>query len=162
MTASIGLHIKGLLKVNPRLSLVAVSKILKDILHEKAPAPTTIKRYLDTQAYLMATPLMKPLLRPINIKNRLNFANKYLKSSAEFFSSIIWSNKTSVSAFQRKKQYRIRLHSSISMDNRPFAPAVQSGGLSVRFWGAFTSEGGISQVVVADKINSIVYKKLLI
>jgi Transposase len=71
-----------------------VSKTFKDILHEKAPAPTTIKRYLDTQGYLMATPLMKPLLRLITIKKRLHFANKYFKSSAEFFASIIWSDET--------------------------------------------------------------------
>jgi hypothetical protein len=46
--AAVGLHIKGLLKVYPRLRLVAVTKISKEFLHEKAPATTTIKSDLDT------------------------------------------------------------------------------------------------------------------
>jgi DDE superfamily endonuclease len=92
----------------------------------------------------------------------LDFTNQYFELSAAFFSSIKWSHETSVSVFSRKKQYQIHVKSSISKKNKPLAPAVRSEEFSVMFWGAFTSEGRIAQVVVPDKNHAIVYKKVLI
>jgi hypothetical protein len=67
-----------------------------------------------------------------------------------------------VSAFPKKKLYQVRVHSLLSKENKLVAPTGQSEEFSVMFWGAFTSKGLISLVVVLGKTNTIVYKLLLI
>ena len=56
----------------------------------------TIRKVLVGEGFHSRTPWETPLLRPIHVKNHLQFAKDHLEKHAKFWESELWSDETKI------------------------------------------------------------------
>lgn len=127
----------------------------------KCPSEETFRRFFVENGFILRTLTHKPVLRKVNIDNRLLFAHEHLNWTVEDWSRVWWSDETTIEAIPQKKEYKIWVHYYDSKSEMPTAPAVQGGGFKVTFWGAVAESGLGPLVPLVGNLNGQKYIELL-
>jgi transposase len=166
----VGRLLKSIVLENPKASISMIEFKLKEKFEEvgatnqRLPKKTTIREFLKRNSIIVVKLLRKPLLRQINQEKRLLFAHEALNTPAllqRLVATTIWSDETTVRSHPNGRDIWIRCHSSTKREDLPVNPQLQAGGISVMFWGCFSTQGVGPLVALEGSQNQHTYKDLL-
>jgi transposase len=157
-----GVLIKKTLALNPKSSLrTLLSELLAQHRAQTTPSKSSIHRYLKRQGYKTLVPLAKPLLSQKNKDKRLIFAKSLIKMPKKFFESIVWSDETYVQSISSSRRCTVTVQPSLTNINSLISPRIQSGGVRLMFWGAFSSVGSGPLIALNERVDSRSYLSTL-
>ena len=106
------------------------------------------------------TPRKTPLLRPIHVKNRLQFAKVHLEKPAKFWNSVLWSDETNIELFGRNNVSYFWRWKGSAYNPKNTIPTVKfNGGIIV--WGYFSSATTGKLHIIEGKMNGAMYRGIL-
>lgn len=149
-------HITVLVKKKPFSS----SRVIKDELNLSVSS-RTIRRRLNEVGLKNSFAKKKPLLRPANIKKRLNFAKKYVNMPKTFWDKVIWSDESKFELKNEKRRKRVWCEPSQRLKSKNITHTVKHGGGSLMVWGCFSSAGVGRLVKVDSKMTGVHYVNIL-
>ena len=159
----IGRQIKAEVKLNRLIKVKDIKFNLEQLYGPsyKIPSETTIREYLNDRMYKLAKASNKQLIHPRNVQKRFEFAVSTIEKPAAYFDRIIWSDETTVRSHPTKNQLLFWHHSTHPDMQEVINGQVQGGGISVMFWGCFTSAGVGPLVALEGSLNQSKYIDLL-
>lgn len=116
---------------------------------------TTVKSVLKKHGLSGRIAVKKPLLRAVNKRKRLKFAQKYKHWTVEQWKSVLWTDESKFEIFGNKRRQYVRRRVGERYDPKCITPTVKHGGGSVMVWGGFSYDG----VGALVKIDGIMKKE---
>jgi transposase-like protein len=154
-------YIKILSLDDPYLTAVEIAPMITDDSSEEKASVHTIRRRLLDFGLYARRPRKKPLLKPHNIKARLEWAHKHLHWKPEQWQKVMWSDESPFQLFNSGSQY-VRRPKCAALDPKYTIKTVKKGGGKINVWGCFHYRG----VGVLKRIDGVMdseyYKQILI
>ena len=116
--------------------------------NSKLPSLTTVKTRLLSFGLQGRVARRKPLLRPENVKKRLQWAKRYLSFSLDDWSKVLWTDESQFQIFGNRRRMFVRRRKHESYLPDCIRPTVKHGGGSINVWGCFAgmAVGDLSRV----------------
>lgn len=115
----------------------------------------TVARRLLDKGMIGRVAVRKPLLRPVNKKKRLKFAQEHVDWTIDQWKSVLWTDESKFELFGSHRRQYVRRKVNERFKPQCILPTVKHGGGSVMVWGCF-SHAGVGQLV---KIEGIMKKE---
>lgn len=112
---------------------------------------TLVKNRLMKNGYVGRVAVKKPLLRPVNRRKRLAFAQKHKNWTIDQWKSVLWTDESKFELFGNKRRQYVRRKQGERFKSQCIAPTVKHGGGSVMLWGCFSYDG-VGDLVKIDGI----------
>lgn len=146
------------IKKSPKKSSTAIKTSLAG---DSSPSARTIRRRLCNNGFKSYKPAKKPILSAKNIRDRLEFCNKYKDWTEEDWSKVMFSDETTITqlyAFTR----HVRRPINRRFDDKYLVPTVKNAP-KIMIWGAICSQGrcGLWFMPKNTTINGSVYLQIL-
>lgn len=106
----------------------------------KSVSNSTVRRRLSSAGIHGRISARKPLLRPQNIKKRLQWAREHLHWTGEQWNSVLWSDESKFELFGSKRRKYVRRRKGERNHPQCTTPTVKHGGGSVMVWGCFAAD----------------------
>ena len=123
-------------------------------INERLPSPisvSTVQRRLREKGMFGRIAVKKPLLRPPNIKKRLEFAIRHKDWTLDDWKRVLWSDESKFEIFGSHRRQHVRRKVKERYNSKCIAPTVKHGGGSVIVWGCFSYDG-VGELVKIDGI----------
>ncbi|KAK3560358.1 hypothetical protein QTP86_006443 [Hemibagrus guttatus] len=121
----------------------------------------TVQRTLHTAGFHGRRPRRTSLLQIRHTKARLAFANAHLDKEEDFWSSVLWSNKTKIELFGHNDVAFIWGKKGEAFNPKNTIPTVKHGGGNLMFWGCFSAGGPGNLIKVNGTMKKEQYIKIL-
>ena len=122
---------------------------------------STISRALHKTGLYGRVARKKPLLKKNHLKARLEFANRHLNESPEFWKHILWSDETKIELFGLNTKKYVWRKTGSANDPANTIPTVKHGGGCIMLWGCFAAGGTGSLVKIDGLMDSKKYIEIL-
>lgn len=149
-----------LIKMQAKKYPLNSSRIIKEDL-ELNVSSRTVQRRLNESELKRFYAKKKPLLRPVNVKKRLDFAKKYISMPQTFWNRVIWSDESKFELKNPKRRLRVWCEPSQRLKSKCIQSTVKHGGGSLMVWGCFSSNGVGQLVKIDEKMTGQYYVNLL-
>ena len=95
VTGRFAMLCKRIVLENPDITYPDFPKKIKEIIGEDQLIPNykAFERFLKQSGYKILKLLKKPLITPINIQKRIDFAKNYSEKHPDFWEYVIWSDE---------------------------------------------------------------------
>jgi transposase len=110
----------------------------------------TIRKALHDSGIHSRIAVKKPFLTPRHMSQRLAFAQKYCRWSAEDWEQVVWTDESTFEVGKNSRQIHVWRTVSERYASSCIVPTFKSGRTSLMIWGAF-SGGQKSQLVFMPK-----------
>lgn len=134
-------------RANPSTSI----RMVKEELALDSVSDRTIRRRIRARGLQSFFKLRKPLLRPANVKKRLEFAKKYVDMPISYWKKIIWTDESKFELKNCKRRKRVWCKRNERLQSKHTQATVKHGGGSLMVWGCF-SHKGVGRLVKIDGI----------
>ena len=101
----------------------------------------TVGRVLKRAGLKACRPRKTPLLKPVHLKTRLEFAKSYIDKDAAFWKQVLWSDETKIELFGHNSVSSVYRKPGEAFLPKNTIPTVKHGGGSLMFWGCFAATG---------------------
>ena len=91
----------------------------------------------------------------------MNFANEYVSKALDFWSNVLWSDKTKIELFGHHEIQKVWRKNGTAYIPKNTVPTVKYGGGSIMIWGCFSAAGVGNIDIIAEKYKNILEKNLL-
>lgn len=142
-----------LVKENPKQSAVEINRKIKADLGVKV-SDQTIRRTIKKNGYNSRVARRKPLLRPVNIQKRLEYAQKYQNihvSDPMFWERVIFTDECKFMVFGGDGRAKVWRKPNAALEPQNINPTVKHGGGSVMVWGCMAANG-VGKLRIIDGI----------
>lgn len=145
---------------NKKLSLRKISNIVKKDC-SKDISYSTIRRFFHEKDIFAYSPVSKPLLKPIHIKNRFIASECWIKMEEEVVKSIIFSDETKINLYYSDGVVSVWRKAANQIDSSGVMPTIKFGGGSVMVWGCFSYNGVGKLHFIEDIMDGAGYCNIL-
>lgn len=83
----------------------------------------------------------KPVLRPINKKKRLQWAQQHRNWTLEQWKNVLWTDESKFEFLGTRRRIYVRRSSTEKMAPQCIMPTVKHGGDFIMVWGCFSGHG---------------------
>ncbi|KAI5706979.1 hypothetical protein M8J75_013076 [Diaphorina citri] len=128
---------------------------------DKSVSVSTIKRRLQKSGLNGRIAVSKPLLRPINKKKRLSWAQNHKDWTIDQWKKVLWSDESKFEIFGSKRRVFVRRRPGERVAEGCTVASVKHGGGSVMVWGCFGGSGVGDLVRIEGIMRKEEYKKIL-
>ena len=132
-----------------------------EIATQAGVSPRTAVWYLHKLGYSGRAARRKPLLRPVNIKRRKDWAREMVDIPMTFWTNFIFSDESRFASFPDSGRVWVWRLPQQEFDLKRQQPTVKHGGFLVMAWGAIWSDGRSDLVECEANINSAKYVLIL-
>ena len=126
-----------------------------------APSVETIRRRLRDFGLYAFKPCSKPLLKAKNIKARLAWAKKHADWTHEQWKRVLWTDESPFQLFNSGRP-QVRRRKGERLQPGKTKKTVKHGGGKIQVWGCFHSQGVGYLKLIEGKMDSAMYKQILI
>ncbi|KAF7684880.1 Transposable element Tcb1 transposase, partial [Cucumispora dikerogammari] len=145
---------------NPRLSTSKLAGLLSK--HKgKSVCRETIRRYLHKMKLISATAAVKPLLKPVHIKKRLEKCEEWSRWPMNKWKRVVFSDESKFNLFNGDGKIKVWRKAGERYEMKNCVPSVKHGGGGVMVWGCIGYNGVGKLTVVDGTIDSIKYTRIL-
>ena len=130
--------IKRVLQANRRITLSDITNMCPTKV-----CRNTIRKALHDSGIQSRIAVKKPFLTPRHMSQRLAFAQKYCRWSAEEWEQVIWTDESTFEVGKNSRQIHVWRTVNERFASSCIVPTFKSGRTSLMIWGAFS--GGRSQ-----------------
>lgn len=159
-TSSDDRHILMLCKRDRFKTAPAIAAEVKDSLSQPISA-NTVKRRLIAHGYHGRVAKKKPLLRAVNKRKRLLFAQMHEDWTIEQWKSVLWTDESKFELLGNRRRQNVRRKVGESHKEQCIAPSFKHGGGSVMVWGGFSYDGVGDLVKIDGIMNKEYYHSIL-
>lgn len=128
---------------------------------DNAVSLTTVKRRLRNAGLKGCVAVKKPLLRPINKKKRLQWAQQHRNWTLEQWKNVLWTDESKFELFGTRRRIYVRRSSTEKMAPQCIMPTVKHGGGFIMVWGCFSGHGTGDLVKIEGIMKKEDYKRIL-
>lgn len=129
---------------------------------QRKMSSVTVKRRLIEIGLNGRVAAKKPLLRPTNLKKRLQFAKDHLDWTFEDWSKVLWTDESKFEIFSSKRRVYVRRFKHERAAKYCIAPTVKHGGGNVMVWGCFSAAGIGDLVQVTGRMKKEQYQDIIL
>ncbi|ORD95957.1 TC1A [Hepatospora eriocheir] len=152
--------IKNLHNMNPFISSREIIEKLNKKFNLKVSRPT-ISRFLSSLELLTNLALKKPLLRPVNIKQRFEICKNFLGMKNETLKRIIFLDEVKINLFTSDGARYVRHYPGERHNSKKIVPTVKHGGGCVMVWGCISYQSVGRLVFIENIMTGAAYKQIL-
>lgn len=143
------------------------ARILKEAIkqdYNKEVSITTIGRTLRERGFNSRVPRKKPLLRPANIKKRLEYATKYKNAhitDQSFWENVIFTDECKFMVYGGDGRSRVWRKRNTELQRKHIKSTVKHGYQSLMVWGSMAANGVGRLYIIDGKMDSNKYIDVL-
>ncbi len=145
---------------NPKVTATMIATELNSRINSHV-SPSTIRRVIRKKGFKSRIPRSKPLLSKVNIRKRLEFAQKYAHVNKNFWDDVIFTDESKFNLFGNDGKRRVWRKPNTALLERNLNPTVKHGGGSVMVWGCFSAGGVGSLEFIEGNMDSTMYVDIL-
>ncbi|KAK3553551.1 hypothetical protein QTP70_004577 [Hemibagrus guttatus] len=121
----------------------------------------TISHTLRRQGLKSCSARRVPLLKPVHVRARLEFAREHLDDPEEDWENVIWSDETKIELFGKNSTCGVWRRKNAELHPKNTVPTVKHGGGNIMLWGCFSAKGPGRLIRVKERMNGAMYREIL-
>lgn len=158
--ARLGRMIDRMVKLEPKTSAVEIAKTVKEYENVTLSAQT-VRNFLHCNQYKACVPRKKPFISKKNVKQRLDYAKKYVQKPDEFWKTVIFTDESKFNIFGSDGRRFVWRKENTALQLKHIKATVKHGGGSVMVWGAMAAGGVGNLVFVETTMDKFSYLNIL-
>ncbi len=146
-----------------RMKTVPVLTYEFNLTRKKRVSFSCVRRSLKKSRMVGRVAAKKPLLRPQNIKKRLEFAKNHVNWTKEQWRRVLFTDESKFEIFGAgKRRMYVRRMANERFKSYCLKPTVKHGGGSVMVWGGVCAVGVVPLVRIKGIMDQKVYHSILV
>ncbi|KAK3517652.1 hypothetical protein QTP70_014780 [Hemibagrus guttatus] len=121
----------------------------------------TISNTLRRQGLKSCSARRVPLLKPVHVRARLEFAREHLDDPEEDWEYVIWSDETKIELFGKNSTCCVWRRKNAVLHPKNTIPTVKHGDGNIMLWGCFSAKGPGRLIRVKERMNGAMYRQIL-
>lgn len=123
---------------------------------------SVIRRSLKKSGLNGRVAAKKPLLRPQNIRKRLQFAKEHVGWTEEQWARVLFTDESKFDLFGTNRRVFVRRFQGERFKKNCLQPTIKHGGGSVMIWAGISVKGGTKLKLINGIMDKKVYHQILI
>lgn len=154
---------KRIVNISTSSPHLSAAKIRAKLIEEgkSIPSTQTIRRRLHTAGRHGRVARILPYISKVNLKKRLQFYERHVLKSDEFWKRILWTDESMIRMRHSHGRMYVWRKCGDELSYDCVKPSLKSMDRGIMVWGCFSAYGVGQILPISGRINSTVYLKVL-